>query len=182
MSTPAASPIAPPFQPVGVEPSGANEPNLKGLIIGGLVAVLAVSAIILFGIFGGDRKPSTANNPDATEQITDSETPETEVLPTLPDGTQAETSAPTNTPPISTAPIYVQATATSEAWVSIIADNNPTPVFEGTLQPGDTQVWEAQEKLSVYSGDAGALKLSANGAEAVVMGQPGQPEEKIFPQ
>ena len=80
---------------------------------------------------------------------------------------------------VSDAPIHVKGAAVQEAWVSIIADDDVT-VFEGVLQPGDVQVWEAQEILSVYTGDAGALALSANGKEFEMMGEPGQPDEAVF--
>lgn len=179
-TTQAALPVAPPaasrVEPVGVEYSEPQSANLTPLIIGGVVAVLAAGAAILFALFGsGDRQPSIANSPDTVEQSTEGTAPD--APPELPDTASEEAAAP----PVSTAPVYVEATATAEAWVSIVADGNPTPIFEGTLQPGDKQVWEAQEKLSVYAGDPGALQLSANGAEAVVMGAPGQPAEKVFP-
>lgn len=176
-ATRVALPTASGIEPVGVEYSGSKSANLTPLIIGGLVAVLAAGAAVLFTLFGGgDRQPGIANSPDAVEQTTGGTGAEavSEVPETTPNEVVAQ-------PPVSTAPVYVEATATSEAWVSIIADGNPTPIFEGTLQPGDTQVWEAQEKLSVYAGDPGALQLSANGAEAAVMGEPGQPAEKTFP-
>ncbi len=181
-TTQAPTPVAPPTAgesaPVGVEYGGSKSANLTPLIIGGLAAVLAAGAAILFTLFGGgDRQPGIANGPDAVEQTTEGAPPD--AIPAVPDTSSAEVVAPQ--PPVSTAPVYVEATATSEAWVSIIADGNPTPIFEGTLQPGDTQVWEAQENLSVYAGDPGALQLSANGAEATVMGASGQPAEKVFP-
>ncbi len=176
-ATRVALPTASGIEPVGVEYSGSKSANLTPLIIGGLVAVLAAGAAVLFTLFGGgDRQPGNANSPDAVEQTTGGTG--ADAVSEVPETTPNEVAAQ---PPVSTAPVYVEATATSEAWVSIIADGNPTPIFEGTLQPGDTQVWEAQEKLSVYAGDPGALQLSANGAEATVMGEPGQPAEKTFP-
>ncbi|PZO48368.1 MAG: DUF4115 domain-containing protein, partial [Phormidesmis priestleyi] len=48
------------------------------------------------------------------------------------------------------------------------------------LQPGDSKLWEAKETLSIYSGNAGGLTLAANGDAPAVMGEPGQPEEKLF--
>lgn len=80
---------------------------------------------------------------------------------------------------ISDAPIYVEGTAIREAWVSIVADNET--IFEGGLQPGDSQLWEAQERLSIFAGDAGALEISANGKAPEIMGESGIPEERVFP-
>ena len=169
-ATPVLTPASP-IAAVGVNDS-RSRPRLVPFIIGGL-AIIAAGAAVLFALFGGDRQPSVADRPDAVEQAAE-ETPADPVVETAPDEAIAQ-------PPVSTAPVYVEATATSEAWVSIIADGNPTPIFEGTLLPGESQVWEAQEELSIYSGDPGALQLSANGAEATVMGEPGLPAEKIFP-
>lgn len=173
-STTRVTPTAPSYSnaaPVGVEYDRANEPNLKPFVIGGIAAALLTAAVVaLASLFGGDRTPSVADNPEPVEQASgDLETIGSETLPPIPEEA-AE--------PASTAPLYVEAEATAEAWVSIIADG--TTVFEGTLQPGDTAVWEAQETLNVYSGDAGALEISQNGESATVMGERGQPEEREF--
>ncbi|MEM9089148.1 MAG: helix-turn-helix domain-containing protein [Cyanobacteria bacterium P01_F01_bin.53] len=165
--------------------SGASEgPNLKPFIIGGIVAAALTAGMVIFSSLlggGGERQPSVATEPEATEETTTEETSpsatETEAFLEDPVGTTTAAA----TPPVSTAPVYVEAKATSEAWVSVLADGNPIPIFEGTLQPGATEVWEAQESISVYSGDAGALELAANGGESKVMGERGQPTETIIP-
>ncbi|MGB3295202.1 MAG: RodZ domain-containing protein [Phormidesmis sp.] len=177
----AATPVMPlaanATEPVGVDYSRSKS-TLMPFIIAGLAAVVAAGAAILFGLLGGgDSQPGIANRPDAVEQTTESAP--SDALTEAPDAAPEETVI--DQPPISTAPVYVEATATDEAWVSITADGDPTPIFVGTLQPGESQVWEAQEELIVYAGNAGALQLSANGEEATVMGEPGQPTEKIFP-
>lgn len=160
-------------EPVGVDYARPEGPNLKPFVIGGLVAALLTAAVVavasLFG--GGDRTPAVADNPTTEEPaVTELETVGSETLPPIPDEPDR--------PAASTAPLYVEAEATAEAWVSVIADG--TPLFEGTLQPGDTVVWEGQEIINIYSGDAGALEVSQNGESATVMGERGQPEEKIF--
>lgn len=174
---PAAQP-AEPFNPQTVRepmPVGVDygdRPNLKPFIIGGVLAAVALGVLLLTAVFGGgNREPVVADAIDPVEQVEEG----TDGLPPIPEETSVEAA-----PPASTAPVYVEATATAEAWVSVIADGEP--VFEGTLQPGDAQVWEAQENLNIYSGDAGALELAANGDQAEVMGERGQPEEKIFTQ
>lgn len=167
---------ADPFKPqtnrelVGVEYDRYDQPNLKPLIIGGVIVAIAAAGLILANLFGGgNRQPSVAKDPAPTE----SSAPAAVVLPPV-----VQPAAP----PASTAPVYVEAKATAEAWVSILADGNPTPIFEGTLKPGESKVWEAQKNISIYSGDAGALTLAANGGKAAVMGERGQPQEKVFPQ
>ncbi len=160
-------------QPVGVE--YGDRPNLKPFIIGGVLAAVALGVLLLATIFGGNREAVVVDSSgDSAEQVDEG----ANELPPMP---ETETPEPVATqPPASTAPVYVEATATAEAWVSVIADGNP--IFEGTLQPGDAEVWEAEENLNIYSGDAGALELAANGDAAEVMGERGQPEEKVFPQ
>ena len=180
----AAAPVSHSTLPVGVELPASTEHqatdthNLKPFVIGGLLAALLTAGMVVFaGMLrgGGDRQPEIATSPNAAEQSADA--PNAEASSSAPVGSIEP--APATPPPVSTAPVYVEATATDEAWVSIIADGNP--IFEGTLNAGDTQLWEAQKNISVYSGNAGALELAANGEEAEVMGVPGQPQEKIFP-
>ena len=152
--------------PVGVD--YGDQPNLKPFIIGGVLAAIAVLALLLASVLGGgNRQPQVA---DTIEPVEPSET--VTELPELPEP------LPT-TPPASTAPVYVEAEVTEEAWVSVEADGST--IFEGILQPGDTNVWEAEERISVYSANAGGVTLAANGGDSEVMGASGQLAEKIFP-
>lgn len=173
--------VSPVAQPVGASYSSNDSPNLKPFVIGGVIVAALTAGVALFAmVLGGQNtSPTIADTPDPVEQV-DSAAAESEAFLDDPVGTTLSEPEAAAEPPVSTAPVYVEATATSEAWVSIIADG--VPIFEGTLQPGDTEVWEAQENLSVYSGDAGALELAANGNESAVMGEAGQPTEKIFPE
>ncbi|MGB5914434.1 MAG: DUF4115 domain-containing protein, partial [Phormidesmis sp.] len=170
--TPAATPnknipgVAYSPEPVGAEIGSAGGPNLKLLAIGAVViAAVAAGVILIANMLGGEQQPSIADAPEATTE--------------QPVETPVEEPAAPVPPPVSIAPIYVEATATGETWVSIIADGNSL-LFEGTLNPGDTKLWEAQETLSVYSGNAGALQLAQNGKAPEVMGTGSQPQEKIF--
>ena len=147
-----------------------NQTNLKPFVLGGVLAAIALLGVLIASVVGGGRQPSVADDPATIEQA------EEAALPPIPDEAEPEV---VETPAISEAPVYVEGTAVREAWVSVIADGET--VFEEILQPGDSQVWEAQESLSIYSGDAGALELAANGEDAEVMGEAGQPDEKIFP-
>lgn len=184
-----------PSLPLGVEYEEPATANLKPFIVGGiLAAALTAGIVLLASLFGsGGRQPEMANTTQGSDTVagqTSAASPEaTETLPALPEQANAGTSSPAaagnaqasnNKPPVSSAPVYLEASATGEAWVSIRADGNPTPIFEGTLQPGETKVWEAQKELDVYSGDSGALKLAPNGNEAKVLGERGQPGGKIF--
>ncbi len=162
-------------KPVGVEYDRHDQPNLKPFIMGGVVAAIAAGAIILASIIGGggNRQPSVANSPESSDEAVQS----ADALSPIPAETAPEAAV---TPPVSTAPVYVEATATAEAWVSVITDG--TTIFEGTLQPGDRKVWEAQESINVYAANAGGLEVATNGGKAEVMGDPGQLAEKTFTQ
>lgn len=155
----------------------ANQPNLKPFVLGGVLAAIALLGVLIASVIGGSRQPSVADTPESVEQVEEQPSD----LPPLPgeDGAAEAEAEPEEVAAISDAPIYVEGTAVREAWVSIVADNET--VFEGTLQSGDSQLWEAQESLSIFSGDAGALELAANGEDAEVMGESGIPEEKVFP-
>ena len=184
--TPEAAPVLPvgPLAtntgPVGIEPVGtepgntgyerSSAPNLKPFIIGGVVAALTAGVVILASLLGnGDRQPETSSSVDTTDQPAESApNPETFV----------EDPVEAVEPPISTAPVYVEAKATGQAWMSVIADGST--IFEGTLQPGDTKLWEAQDNLNIFAGNAGAVELAPNGEAATVMGSNGQKGEKIF--
>ncbi|MEM9945983.1 MAG: RodZ domain-containing protein [Cyanobacteria bacterium P01_D01_bin.36] len=158
-------------EPIGVEIERQG-PNLKPFAIGAIVvAAIAAGIMLIVNAIGGDRTSIVAGDtgPDV-EQLEDPVAVEPD-LPPVPDPTP--TAAPVNT-----APVSVEASANAEAWVSVIADGNE--IFVGTLQAGDTQIWEAEETLSIYSGDGGALDLAADGSAAEAMGERGFPEEKIF--
>ena len=162
------------IEPVGIEPSGtgyerSSAPNLKPFIIGGVVAALTAGVVILVSLIGNrDRQPEVTGSVDTTSQAADS----------APNAATVGDPVEAAKPPVSTAPVYVEATATDQAWVSVIADGST--IFEGTLQPGDTQLWEAQETLDIFAGNAGGLELAPNGEVATVMGSNGQQGEKIF--
>ncbi|MGD1911656.1 MAG: helix-turn-helix domain-containing protein [Rivularia sp. (in: cyanobacteria)] len=57
-----------------------------------------------------------------------------------------------------------------ESWVRVITDNKK--VFEGTLQKGDKKSFTAKEKLTIRSGNAGAVIVSVNQNEPVPLGSP----------
>ncbi len=169
------------IEPVGVEPVGteygkSTAPNLKPFIIGGVVAALTAGVVILVSLLGGgDRQPEVAGNTDAAEQPVDDGAPNAETFLEEPEGAGEEANAES---PASTAPVYVEAKATGQAWVSVIADGST--IFEGTLQPGDTKLWEAQENLNIFAGNAGAIELAPNGDTSKVMGNSGQKSEQVF--
>lgn len=155
-------------RPVGVDIDSPDTPNLKPFAIGAVVvAMLTAGMLLIANMLGGDEPaPDVAETPEPIEQTT-------ETLPAVPDETPA---APE--PPASTAPVYVEAEATAETYVSVRTDG--VTVFEDIMQPGDTLLWEAQEVIDVYSGNAGGLEVSVNGEPSEALGEDGQLGQQVF--
>ncbi|MEL6470404.1 MAG: RodZ domain-containing protein [Cyanobacteria bacterium J06623_4] len=169
--TPPRAPYNP--EPVGVELSNSDAPNLKPFAIGAvLVAAVTAGILLLTNLLGSGERATVSNVGETPEQTTEAP-PASDPLPEIPDTPAAEPE-----PPASTAPVFVTGEATAETWVSIKTDG--VIVFEGLMQAGDSQLWEAQEEIDVYSANAGGLQLSANGEESEVLGADGQLGQKIF--
>jgi cytoskeletal protein RodZ len=58
-----------------------------------------------------------------------------------------------------------------ESWLRVKVDGKTA--FEGTLKKGDKKNWTGAKEVSVYSGNAGAVLVSANKKPATVMGGEG---------
>jgi cytoskeletal protein RodZ len=96
--------------------------------------------------------------------------------PTVPP-TMTPTPRPTATPEV-VARIALTARIGQRAWVRVTADG--LVVLEGTLEPGQTQSWEATNSLKVLTGNAGGVDLVLNGAEMGKMGTVGQVIERTW--
>ena len=68
--------------------------------------------------------------------------------------------------------------ASGHSWVRTVADG--TTVYEGFLNAGDKQVWEAKRSLTVKVGNAGAVDVAVNGRSLGHLGGPGQVYEHTF--
>jgi hypothetical protein len=62
--------------------------------------------------------------------------------------------------------------ASRPCWVSARVDGEK--VFERTLLPGEQQTIEVHEEIVITAGDASALSLTLNGAEARALGKSGE--------
>ena len=135
----------------------------------------------------------TAQTPENSESVTPAETiiaseepsPILESPQETPEAT-ANTSATTeNTAPTTTetANNTIGEPATEKAitaalqldgdsWLQVKVDGNVE--YEGILQEGEQQTWDAQESLTIRAGNAGAVKLSVNNKPAEVIGELGQ--------
>ncbi len=64
------------------------------------------------------------------------------------------------------------------SWVRVVADRQT--VFEGTLQPGFEQQWEADESLVLRAGNAGGILVTLNNEDVGRMGVAGEVREQQF--
>jgi len=70
--------------------------------------------------------------------------------------------------PKTTKGVKVSLDLKDESWVRVITDDKK--VFEGTLQKGDKKSFSAKEKLTIRSGNAGAVIVSVNQSKPVPLG------------
>ena len=140
------------------------------LVLGGLGGVLYVS-------------PTLPAILPTTFQTGTPESPAREVQPTIAPVKAAPTvlarSAPppvqaTQPPTPTPAPegVEVRARATANTWVWAIVDS--TPVYTGTMRPGEEQNWVARDKVFMRIGNAGGLIITHNGQQRGTLGTPGQ--------
>lgn len=71
------------------------------------------------------------------------------------------------------APLNLKVDAGKPAQVKVVADGKV--VFDGTLEPGETQRFQAKGNLEISSSEASALLLELNGQIQPPLGPPGQP-------
>ncbi|HYM90032.1 MAG TPA: RodZ domain-containing protein [bacterium] len=77
-----------------------------------------------------------------------------------------------------TSPIHIVVMASGYSWVRAVVDG--TTVFEGFLNAGDKQAWEAAHDLTVKVGNAGAIEVSVNGRSLGRLGGSGQVIERTL--
>ena len=64
------------------------------------------------------------------------------------------------------------------AWLNVQADGNT--VYEQVSQPGFSRTFEAGGRISVWTGNAGAVRLEINGQNYGSLGAPGEVKRRIF--
>lgn len=80
--------------------------------------------------------------------------------------------------PKTAAPVEAKLTLSGDSYLEVAADDKSA--FEGTLRSGETKTFTAKEKIRVFAGNAGGVKLSTNGKPAKAMGQNGEVKEIIL--
>ncbi len=107
-------------------------------------------------------------------------TPTSDLLP-LPTPTVPALPTPTPRPtqePEVVARIALELRTTQRTWLRVIADG--ITVEEGLLEAEITRSWEANESITVRTGNAGGVMLVLNGEDLGVMGNVGQVVERTW--
>lgn len=165
-------------QSLNLDANGRDTPNFKPFAIGAaMVAVLAAGIVILTNVLRSDRTPAVVDSSAPVESV--EPTPTESALPALPEPEPAPEPAVESEPPISDAPLFLEVEVTAPAWTTVVADGGEQ-LYEGTLNPGDRVVWEAQNSINVFSGNPGGLMISQNGQPAEPLGAGGIPAGKDY--
>ena len=132
----------------------------------GLIALsVPVAAVVLyFGIAG--REAAVSPPPELPANVRSiPESPTAPARPAESPASRAAASEPTER-------IAVELSTTRPCWIAVTVDGER--IVERILQPGDRQTFEARRDVVLTAGDAAALTMTLNGAEAKPLGRPGQ--------
>ncbi|MCL4542107.1 MAG: DUF4115 domain-containing protein [Chloroflexi bacterium] len=99
------------------------------------------------------------------------------VTTSITSGTTAVSATATRTPTPS-APLTLSLHFLRTCWLRVIVDGKM--VFEGTLQPGSTRTWTAQQFITVRLGNAGGVDVVFNGKDEGIAGHPGEVVDRTF--
>ncbi len=153
---------------------------LAALTLGGIVRSFftAAPSPVTAGSTTADSTASspTIAKPPAPSVKPAAPSPAAQVSPTFP----VEIASPTPSPSpesaaISNAPVSVAMRFIDAAWVQVLVDGQVD--YEGTLPKGTTRTWSAKRQITVLSGNAGAVSLSANNGASKLMGSLGDVKE-----
>lgn len=107
--------------------------------------------------------------PAPTEEVAPTISPVNAAAPPLPAARPSTLfSSPTAVPQR----VEVRARAIARSWIAVTVDSSP--VFTGTLEPGQEGTWEGRDRVSMRVGNAGGLVIVHNGQERGVLGGNGQ--------
>ena len=108
-------------------------------------------------------------------------TPTSDLLPlptpTVP-VTLTPTPRPTETPEVIAQVIDMQMRITQRAWVRVTVDGEV--VQEGTLESGAVKEYQAEQSISIRTGNGGGVSLTLNGEDLGPMGDVGKVVERTW--
>ena len=147
----------------------------------GVTLLLVIISGIGFLAYGNIVQASVTATPTRTPLAAGLTEESALLLPTvtpLPTGTQTPI-PPTETPtPIVYAGVQVELVILQSSWVQILADD--VKVFEGILQPGDSESWGGERRVAIRAGNGGGVEVIVNGTNRGLMGAEGQVVDQIW--
>lgn len=127
---------------------------------------------------GDDNESSGATRPEErTTEPAATQSEDTQSQPP-PGAESAQKEANPATPPVSESLTMVVRVDGNISWLSIQTDDNV--VFEQVANPGFVRTFEAEDSITVWSGNAGAVFLEINGQNYGVFGQSGETKLQEF--
>jgi len=182
LQTPEDTAPSTPVAPVATMLDQPLEPaNLRRLWP--IAALLLVIALVVAGwwayprYFGGAlpfARPTATPTSAPEPTLTVAQASPTAVVPTataVPTATQSPTVTPTPAGLVLSIEVVGQ-----RSWVLVQADGQRA--FAGILEPGAKDSWTASERITLRSGNAGAVRVTLNGRDLGVLGEPGQVVEQ----
>lgn len=144
------------------------------------LSVPIAGALLYFGTTGRPAAPRVPDAPPAVTTPAPVETPLAAPVETLPAQAAAPLAAravgrdvvPASVSTFPSDRLTVALWAIGECWVSAAVDGEKP--IERLLQPGDRLTVEVRRELVLKAGDASALAVTLNGAEAKSLGKPGK--------
>jgi cytoskeletal protein RodZ len=76
-------------------------------------------------------------------------------------------------------PLQLHISAKSTSWIKVVVDGKP--VFEGSLNAGNTKAWTAKRELILTTGNAGGIIVTENNNPIGELGAPGEKRQVKFP-
>ncbi len=75
-------------------------------------------------------------------------------------------------------PVVINIKLKEPSWLKVVVDGKTK--FEGTLKQGSHQTWKAQQKLTLSTGNAGAVMVAFNKEQAKQLGKSGQKQQVTY--
>lgn len=168
----------------------------------GAVALVVLGGLVYLLSQIGSRPTSVAEQPDAsidtaTEPVPDSSTAtSTTVAPASPTASASGAASPQTSPSVSPsaspsatspaarpspspgAPVTVDVNLTGDCWLEVTVDGQ-VEVSE-TLPRGTRRSWSGEQAVTIVAGNAGAVQVAFNKAQATKMGDLGSVAERTF--
>jgi cytoskeletal protein RodZ len=167
---PSPTPAAPLFEAERIRPE-RQRPNWTAAMVAAIVAVIGFVGFTLLN--GGDDEAGTKTQVAEGSTPTTSKSPKPK--PTKPNDPKPDPSdSAIAAAPRDKVTVKVNA-ADGRSWISA-KDHNGRTIFDGTLQPGDSQTFQDKERIDLILGNAGAIQLFVNGKQIEDEFQTGQVE------